>query len=407
MIAAGSGPELGEVARLPPKRSPWDVHAALVHMRQAPTGGTERYMNQLAAHLVEVGHEVTIVCRSRAEPPHPGVRFVVLRDAAIGGAWRMWAFARAVERHVRGSSYDVVFGLGKTWTHDVVRLGGGTHGTYLELAHRETLGPLERGTLKGALKHRLAVAIEERALAPGAYRRVIANSHMVRRDVIERYAVPEERLRVIYNGVDTRRFDPRLRASDGARLRRELGIGGDEIAILFLGTGYGRKGLALVLEAFPAVLRERPNAKLVVVGRDSGQARYERMAARLGLAQRTIFLGERKDAETCYAAADVYALPTRYDPFANSTLEALASGLPVVTSDRNGGAEILTGGSGSVLERLDDPGLLARELVSWTAAGQLETARAEARRIAEQYSRERVVRESTALLEECAAAVCL
>src|SRR5690606_10715114 len=108
---------------------------AIVHMRYSWTGGTERYLRQVAEHLAAQGHDVTIVCRSVKGEKLPGVRFLLLRDFAVGGAWRQWAFARAVERHVRAGDYDVVYGLGKTWTHDVIRLGGGLHATYLESAH--------------------------------------------------------------------------------------------------------------------------------------------------------------------------------------------------------------------------------------------------------------------------------
>ncbi|HUR26686.1 MAG TPA: glycosyltransferase, partial [Planctomycetota bacterium] len=97
------------------------MRIALVHMRHARVGGTERILNELSRRLSERGHDVTIVCRSHAEASHPSQRFVVLRRPVIGSAWRMWAFAQDVERHVARASYDLVFGLGKTWTHDVWR----------------------------------------------------------------------------------------------------------------------------------------------------------------------------------------------------------------------------------------------------------------------------------------------
>jgi len=316
----------------------------------------------------------------------------------------MWAFARAVEEHLRGHSYDVVYGLGKTWTHDVVRLGGGSHKSYLELSHARTLEPWERVVLKGKLKHRVALRIEQRAHGQGAYRAVVTNSQMVRRDVMERYGVPGEDIRVIYNGVDLSRFDPRLREAAGRDLRRELGLADDDFVALFLGTGYGRKGLATLLKAFPAVVREHPKAKLVVVGRDSARGRYEGIGKKLGLGDHAIFLGPRRDTEACYAAADLYVLPTLYDPFANTTLEALASGLPVITTDRNGASEILCESSGSVSRDPEDHGHLAEQVLSWTEPGRLETARARSRRIAEEHSQARVVTESTALLEEVATA---
>ncbi|HTE05366.1 MAG TPA: glycosyltransferase, partial [Planctomycetota bacterium] len=152
------------------------MRIALIHLRHAEVGGTERFMNRIAAHLAGLGHEVAIVCRRHGALPHPRVRFVVLHGLAVGGAWRAWRFAQDVEAHVREARYDLVFALGKTWTHDVIRSGGGCHQTYLDTADRHARGAWERATGWGALKNRVALDIEAKAYAPGAYRKVIAIS---------------------------------------------------------------------------------------------------------------------------------------------------------------------------------------------------------------------------------------
>lgn len=376
------------------------MKVALTHLRHSGTGGTERYQNQMAAHLAECGHEVTIVCRSHEAPPHPAVRFVVLRDVALGGAWRLWAFARAVERHVQAADYDIVFGLGRCWTQDVIRLGGGCHQTYLEAAHGATLHSWERLLRRGWLKSQVTVAIEARALRAGGLGRVITNSEMVKRDVMQRYAVPAEKIVVVYNGVDLERFHPRRRAHDGNDLRRSCGFDADSVVALFLGTGYGRKGLGRVLEAFPALLRARPHARLLVVGYDSAQRAYERQAAALGISSAMRFLGGRRDAEACFAAADLYVLPTYYDPFANSTLEALASGLPVITTANNGASEVLTPPAhGSVLPAHAQTQALLDALCFWTEPGRARAAGAGARGLAERFPQARTVADSTAVLD--------
>jgi len=361
-------------------------------MRHAATGGTERYLNQLAAHLAERGDDVAIVCRSHGDLPHPRARFEVLRPLAVGAAMRMTSFARAVEHHVQASGYDVVFGLGKTWTHDAVRLGGGCHATYLEL----TGLPLRH-------KDKLALGIEERALAAGAFRRVVVNSKMVLEDVARRHGVEKDRICLVYNGVDLDRFHPRRREGAGAALRNELGISPREIVCLFLGSGYERKGLDLLIDAFREIASKEPRARLLVVGRDSGSARHERAAADAGLSERVRFLGPRSDAETCFAAADLYVLPTRYDPFANTTLEALASGVPAITSRQNGASEILEeGASGSVLSALEAPAI-ARSVLSWCDAERLRGGSARARALAERHPAARTCAESAAVLDEVAA----
>lgn len=361
------------------------MRVALIHIKHAASGGVEAYLTNLARYLASAGHEVTIICRSHDELPHPAVRFVRLRPFNLGGAWKMWAFAQAVERHVAETAYDVVYGLGKTWSHDVVRLGGGCHQTYLDLA-----GEAERRFLHppggGWLKNRTALAIERRGLSPGAYRRVITNSHMVKRDVCARHQVPLELVTVIHNGVDGQRFHPRHRNEEGAALRRSCGFAPEHQVVLFLGSGYARKGLDLVLGAFHVLLARCPSARLLVVGYDSSQSRYQTRAGELGLSEAACFLGGRRDVHACYAAADLYVLPTRYDPFANSTLEALASGLPVITSDANGGAEVITPGQdGEVLSIGATADELSAVLAQWLHPERLTTARAHARAAAEQH----------------------
>lgn len=364
-----------------------DVRLALTHLRHARTGGTERFLDGLAGYLARAGHEVTIVCRSHAAAPHRAVRFERLRGFALGGAWRTRAFATAVARHVARTPYDLVVGLGRTTTQDVLRLGGGCQETYLELAHEATLTPRERLLGGGAWKHRLAVKLEHEALRAGAH--VIVNSEMVRRDVRRRHAVPEERLTTIHNGVDLERFHPRLRPTVGAAKRRELGLAERDVVVLFLGTGYARKGLDLVLEAFPAVQARVPAARLLVAGFDSDRARYEAEARALGLEGVTRFLGGTLAPEELYAAADLYVLPTRYDPFANSTLEALASGLPTLTSSTNGGGELITPGrEGEVLAVADGAAPLGEALLRWCEPERRAAGARAARELAEQHGQE-------------------
>ena len=379
------------------------MRVALIHMRHAHTGGTERYLNHLASWLAERDHEVTIVCRRHEAPPHPAVRFHILHPFALGGAWRMRAFAQAVDEHIGTAGYDIAFGLGKTFTHDVIRLGGGLHETYLERAHAATLTSLERRLNWGAAKHRTALEIERRALAPGAYRRVIVNASMVADDAAARYDVPRDQIDVIYNGVDLERFHPRLRAEQGAELRLALGFEANDFVILFLGTGYGRKGLDQVLEACPEVFAKESRARLVVVGYDSAIDTWMARAATLGLADRARFLGGRRDPEVCFAASDLYVLPTRYDPFANSTLEALASGLPVLTTSGNGASELITANvDGNVLSTDAAPEELSQQVLAWSDPTGRRTGSDAARALAEAHPIASKMEASASVLEEVA-----
>jgi UDP-glucose:(heptosyl)LPS alpha-1,3-glucosyltransferase len=316
----------------------------------------------------------------------------------------MLIFAKAVEQHVAQAYYDVVLGLGKTWTHDVIRLGGGCYQTYIDLTHPASLWPSIRRIGTGWLKARLALSIEARALAPGAYTRVITNSKMVKQDIIDRYGISADKITVIHNGVDLDRFHPRHRMGAGARLRHRCGFHAEHVVVVFLASGYYRKGLDRLLEVFPALLRERPEARLLVVGYDTGLNHWKARAIRLGLKAYVCFLGGRRDPEVCYGAGDLYVLPTRYDPFANSTLEALASGMPVITTDTNGGCEALEHGvHGAVLQGKEDNDALLRELRRWTDREQLRRGAQAARTQAERHSVIRELEASTEVLLQVAA----
>lgn len=379
------------------------MRVALVHLRHAETGGTERYLNQLAAFLVAAGHDVTVVCRSHAPGPHPGIRFVVLRSPVPGKTLRVLAFARDVARHLRTGSYDVVLGLGWGWAQDVIRLGGGCLATHRELALAAARSPWQRLLPVVPLKYRVAEALENRALAPGGYRHVIVNSAMVRRDAMQRHGIPADRISVVYNGVDTTRFDPAALAPAAQALRQRLGLDAGHRVLLFVGSSFGRKGLDCVLEALPAICATRPDVRLVVGGGDSRQREYERRARRLGVASLCRFPGTLADAEVAHAAADVFVLPTLYDPFANVTLEALACGAPVITTCRNGASEILTPGRHGDILGTPTPALLARTVIDWLDRARDPAVRGACREVAQCFSAARTAHESTRILEAAAA----
>jgi len=379
------------------------LRIALAHQRHAAVGGTERFLNALAAFLAERGHAVVIVCRRHEAAPHERVRFERLRGFALGSSWRLWRFSRDLERHLERADYDVVLGLGKTVTQDVIRAGGGCHQTYIDAASRWTRRPWERWLGLGRIKNRLALELERRAYSPARCGRVITNSKMVQRDIIARHGVPERSISVIYNGVDLRRFSPRNREEAGAELRRRLGFLPEHCVLLFLGRGFGRKGLDRALEAFARIRDARPSARLLVAGHDRRRPAYERLAGRLGLADVVRFVGERGDPESCYGAADLYVLPTRYDPFAFSVIEALASGLPVVTTDGNGASELIDASVGSVVSAGGDAGELAAALLHWTEPGRAAGARPAARALAERHPFEATLGATEAVLLEAAA----
>jgi UDP-glucose:(heptosyl)LPS alpha-1,3-glucosyltransferase len=123
-------------------------------------------------------------------------------------------------------------------------------------------------------------------------------------------------------------------------LRKELKIPLETLVVLFLGSGFRRKGLDSLIASFPQIKKEVPQAVLIVAGKDGIQS-YREMAKSLGVERNILFLGPTQRAKELYAASDLFALPTIYDPFSNACLEAMATGIPVLTTRANGVAELI------------------------------------------------------------------
>jgi len=239
--------------------------------------------------------------------------------------------------------------------------------------------------------------LEERLYTDPQLRRVIANSRQVRDEVIRHYDVDPARIRVIYNGLDRERFHP-LEAEARAQLRRDLGTPGDRKILLFVGSGFVRKGLAYLFRAF-ASLKEK-DSLLWVVGKGDVTT-FQGAARGLGTADRVKFWGPVSETAPFYQAATVLALPTIYDPCSNVVLEALACGTPVVTTAANGAAEFLTPGeNGAVIPRPDDITGLAGALADFLGRSSDPQVRRAAGQAVAGLSWENTVAQTLEVLEQ-------
>jgi UDP-glucose:(heptosyl)LPS alpha-1,3-glucosyltransferase len=302
-------------------------------------GGVERATAGLLAALAEHGHAVEVLSPG-PQPPIPGVSVRRLPVPPLPPAARLLAVAAAARVVVAAARWDVVQSHERTISQDVYRAGEGCHRAYLA-----TLGqpPGRR------LYHRLVLALEKRALTRTP--RIVAIARRGREEIGRWYGVGGSRVAVVYNGVDLERFHPRNRSAHRARALAEVDVAPDGFVLLFVGSGFERKGLASAVAAL-ADLGD-PSSRLLVVGKGA-IARYREQALRRGVDGQVRWLGVRADTERWYAAADAFVLPTRYEPFGNAHLEALASGVPVIASERAGGAELIADGvSGAVVNPID------------------------------------------------------
>jgi UDP-glucose:(heptosyl)LPS alpha-1,3-glucosyltransferase len=314
------------------------VRVALVRQRYSPFGGAERFIERAIGAL---GADVALTVYAREWPGAAAVPVVRCDPFYVGRLWRDWSYARAVCRAVAHDAPDLVQSHERIACCDVYRAGDGVHAQWLE-NRGAALGALGRLGLALHPYHRYVLAAERRLFASPRLRAVICNSRMVREQIARRFGVGGDKLHVIYNGVDLQAFHPRLRDAHRRAMRARLGIDDDAVTYLFVGSGYERKGVFPLLGAFAAA-RDR-GARLIVVGRDKAESRAIALARALGIAERVHFAGAQGDVAPWYGAADSFVLPTLYDPFPNAALEAMACGLPVVTTTQCGAAELIDDG---------------------------------------------------------------
>ena len=275
---------------------------------------------------------------------------------------------------------------------DVYRAGDGVHREWLA-QRRRVLSPLGRLSLLANPYHHYVQAAEARMFASPRLKTVICNSRMVKAEIQRYFGLPDEKFCIIYNGIDTEAFHPRLRQQHRKPLRKQLGLQEQQPVFLYVGSGFERKGVAQALQA----LAKTPEAQLVIVGHDKKAVRYQRQARVLGVSQRAHFVGAQQDVKAYYGMADALLLPTLYDPFPNVVVEAMGCGLPVITSTKCGAAELIEDGrQGFVRDALDIAGLAQamRLLCNQARAQEMGAA---ARLLAEPLRLDRMAQELNAL----------
>ena len=355
----------------------------------SPHGGAETFIMAFVRELVADGHRVRVAAMD-LRGAMPGVETHVIRVPRVGRTLRDRLFAGATRRFAAQDDADLIFGEQKTWGADVVRTGGGVHKEYMRhIAASFPPGPFRSLRALGkqlSLKERLDLHIERTLYRHCLPRSVIANSDMVRRELLAHYPVLEGRVAVVYNGADCERLGPELRRHR-VEVRRQLGVPEDALVGVFVSRDLRRKGLPTVLSALSILRRKTTpqDAYVIVVGPEKGWARN--MALRLGVADRLRFVGVAADPSPYYGASDLNVLPSHYDPCANVTVEGLACGLPALTSMQNGAYEMLTPGvDGFYVQRASDAAGLAGFIEWFMDAEKLARASEAARALALRYT---------------------
>jgi len=331
-------------------------------------GGVEQWTAQLADRLLARGHELHVVARAVAERElRPGIVPHVLPAASS-----RLALADTAADLLRTLDLDIIHDMGFGWYCDLLQPHGGSRAAANEQNLRLSptwLRPIKRAVAPLLPRYREFDALCRRQYGPPPVDRpgrvVVAISRMVRDDLKRHHGLPDPQIRLVYNGANTERFTPALRDEHREPIRRRLGLRDDQTLHLIVAHNFVLKGVPALLRAMTLLRGAGHDAVLAVVG-GKRTASFERKARRLGIADSVRFVGPVDDPAPYYAAADVYVQPTWYDPCSLVLLEALACGLPVISTRFNGAGELIAPGvHGEILSDPADEVSLAAAMARW------------------------------------------
>lgn len=327
------------------------LRLAIVRQKYRPDGGAERFISRALEALEQKDLELNVITRCWEGEASPNWHIHLCNPAKFGRISRERGFANAARTLWENQHFDIVQSHERISGCDIYRAGDGVHARWLH--QRSRLLPKWRQLLLFSSRYHRYVMNAERAMysAP-QLKAVICNADMIKQEIIADFGVPANKIHVIYNAIDNQKFRP-ADEQTRAKLRQQHQIPAQAHCLIFVGSGFERKGLAAAIQAVAA-----GDSYLLVVGQDKAQKRYYQLAQSLGCGERIRFAGMQRQVLPFYQAADALLLPTLYDPFPNVILEAMACGLPVITSTTCGGAEFITSGeNGFVTDALDIPAL--------------------------------------------------
>lgn len=308
-------------------------------------GGAETYIGDLSRRLAKDGHRVHLyACRWDASALPASMHFHRLEVSDGPRFLRPWRFAAACEAAIASANHDVSIGFDKTWGQDVLYPQGGLHAAsqhhnLLKYRSKTARFAATLGKMFDPACQSFAKLEKKQYLGPNRPV-IVVNSRMVRDHFEQFLGIAPDDVKVVHSAIDPGRFHADDRLKRRLVERETWGVEPDVPAGLFVAMNYRLKGLAPLIRAAAAVPASQ-KFRIAVVGNPK-VGKYEKLAKSLGVADRFAFCGFRADPKDCYFAADFLVHPTFYDPCSLVVLEALACGLPVITTRYNGASELLT-----------------------------------------------------------------
>jgi len=319
-------------------------------------GGAETSTLQFIHHLMDSGIDVHVFTRSRPSPT-PGLSVHTIGGAAMSRTRQSVTFAHRVERRLQASSFDIIHAITPCRGADIYQPRGGTVAETVErnvaLLQTKSGQTFKRCANHFNFKQRYQLRLEREIMASPSGPVIVAISDYVVRQLKRHYAIPDERIRKIYNGVDPDESTPEQRRAHRNALREELGVAADDCLVLLVAHNFRLKGVGWWMQALAKLhLDGGKQVRSVVVGKGDSE-RWHRLAARLRIADVLTFAGPSNRVAAYRHAADVLVHPSFYDPCSRVVLEAMSTGLACVTSGWDGASEMVQDGESGFV--LDDP----------------------------------------------------
>ena len=369
---------------------------AIIRQKFVLYGGAEQFVQGYIHQLAEAGHDIHIFANQWTPSKHPRIHVHPVSSFKFNAFIRTLSFAWFACRAVEKDTFDIIQSHEKTWRQDVYRVGDGCHKEWLEQRKR-FLPALKGFFLSFNPFHQLILKLEKNMFESGQCRKFIAISQMVKNDILKHYHCPPQNISVVYNGVDLKRFNPENKNLHRERIRKELGISEKSLLILFVGSGFERKGLKYLLEATQFLGSE--DWRLLIMGK--GRWKQYIQCAPESLRSRIIHKEPVPEIEKYYSSADIFALPSIYEPFGNANLEALATGLPVITTRHCGAADIIQHRhNGLIVENPESSKEIADNINSLFDPALRQTMSQNARILAEQFSLDKNTQEMLSAYKE-------
>tara|TARA_B100000686_G_C16754378_1_gene954522 strand:- start:83 stop:1225 length:1143 start_codon:yes stop_codon:yes gene_type:complete len=371
------------------------IKIAIIRQKYVPYGGAERFSSDLINQLASKGHDVHVFASQWESETIRNVTLHTVPTQTSNATQRILSFNQTTKDKISKQFFDLVQSHERTVCQDIYRAGDGCHIEWLRM--RKKYYPFKGLFLSLNPFHKLILDIERQLFTKKNYRKIIAISEMVKENIQRHYKVPDQDIVVIYNGVDLKRFCPENREKYCKSIREAIGIPKKAMVILTVGSGFERKGLKFLLRSLNYI--ESEDWRLIVIGKGNW-FRYSRYAPRK-FRNRIIYIPPVENLNQYYSAADVFVLPSIYEPFGNVHLEALATGLPVIVSRYSGAAELITHKiNGMILSDPGDPKEIAGYINHLRNPEMIESLSRQGRMLAEKFPVEKSTEKFLQLYEE-------